>query len=519
MVNIHTSLRMTKIILFKNRANYTFNELYPLKSIDDIWDRKQADQTHLRFIGAENNFETAILGTDWKSKINRCKDFDYMKQAYILCVGYLEFVEMIFIKDKDFWAATPSKSYYFPEILATSKNKYSAELARLKLFKNKKILSDQEYQNQNQILQSIMSYESNDYIKNLQKNKEYEYAKFKYEIGWQTDNIIRYKYLKLSRFEQLKNCIEVLAASTELNNFISKIRRKDIIDRLIIKFAKLVDEKFSGSSYYDYQNINDALKSLIEKIDSIHKDVLTEKKSIDKKLPTLRMEVLPEMPFSIKLEDFFIDIPIDLEFYEFSNDNLAYTEGVSIIRYESMNTLYGLSFKNTIPKTPFYITILYDTIYGSEEYKIYTMLNIQIGNFTINDQFHNSGKDQMPNSKGIISKTFSLIWNLLVTILFLSILILLVWIVFKIYKSGDCSSTLEIILETLSFVFSVLKKFLYFLYTILRKAFTSMKNLISGSRKYKVLIKQTPIDSENPGRNTIQYGDRNRTYRKIDKLL
>lgn len=111
---------------------------------------------------------------------------------------------MISIKDKNFWAATTSESYYFPETLVVSRDKYIEESVKLGLLRDKNIIGKQEYVARLQVLDSIKIYENDHYYQDFPLS-EGAFKRFREEVIYEINTIYPGRYLKLSRFEQLKN--------------------------------------------------------------------------------------------------------------------------------------------------------------------------------------------------------------------------------------------------------------------------------------------------------------------------
>ena len=245
--------------------------------------------------------------------------------------------------------------------------------------------------------------------------------------------------------------------------------------------------------------------------------------------------------FYIKLEDFFRSIPEDLEFYEFNNCKSTASKSKNIIKYQNKNTLFGLA-SYYYDYYEFNITISYYNMYNNKEYTLYTELALDVDDwreeeyelwteddyskyYSGHNQYDNywSGseteyQDQPSSSSSIFYEAFIFILKLFMTIFFLSLFLLIVWIVFKIYKARDCSSAPKIILEALSFALLVLKKCLCCGYTTLVHTFTFLKNLRCRRRKYKISIGPTLLDDEDLSSKGYDYGERNSTYTKISNI-
>ena len=344
---------------------------------------------------------------------------------------------MISFQDNDFWRATKSKSYELPSDVPISKERYVDELNKLEELKNNNRITDEEYAEKLNALQQLKQSEQQDTHQNDENPDELEdeedFDKFIGTVMHETDHLTQDAYFKLSRFKQLELCVSILATSIKLNDLISKIPRDDVIHRLIIKFAKMIDNRLKLKSPPSYGQIITDIEETVKGIKKIQMKVFTGNQEVNENLRPLSKQVLLDSVFQIKLKEFFGRSPIDLEFYEFGGFRSASGQDEDTKIHYNSDTLFGQA-PNDFEEYNFDIAVFYYNVYDENEFTFYfTTTNLTL---KVTDHIEPEPKidDSVPVHKSIMPKVFTFIWKLFKILLVLSAILFLGWLMYKIYE-------------------------------------------------------------------------------------
>ena len=333
---------------------------------------------------------------------------------------------MISFQDNDFWRATKSKSYELPSDVPISKERYVDELNKLEELKNNNHITDEEYAEKLNALQQLKQSEQQDTHQNDENPDELEdekyFDKFIDTVMHETDHLTQDAYFKLSRFKQLELCVNILATSFKLNDLISKIPRDDVIHRLIIRFAKMIDNRLKLKSPLSYGQIVTDIEDTVEGINKTQRKVFTGNQEVNENLRPLSKQVLLDSVFQIKLKEFFGRSPTDLEFYEFGGLRSATGQNKDTKMYYNSDTLFG-NTPNDLGEYNFDIAVFYYNVYDENEFTFYFTTT----NLTLSVTDHIQPKPH---------KIFTFIWKLFKILLVLSAILFLGWLMYKIYEKG-----------------------------------------------------------------------------------